>query len=264
MLLITLLSLAAAVAAAVLAWRVTQEAQRRSDARVAVLMAEIGALPSHGSSEAVSPGHADGSTREPGREPHAAPPVPAETAGASSPISPTDDPETFVHDEKVLVSTLFAQQTAPGAARPVPLWALVVGVAVLLGGGLVAVSALSSSSGARQPAATAAASAPLELLSLEHEQERDTVVVSGVVRNPADADVRRGITAVVFFFDTQGRPLRHTGAPDQLSSLAPGTEAPFTVRASLPAGASRLRVSFRQNNGSAAPHVDLRRAGGAP
>jgi hypothetical protein len=263
MLFITLVSLAAAVAAAVLAWRVTQEAQRRSDARVAVLMAELAATPSPDAPEAIPHAHAEEPTRESGQESHTAPP-PTAVAAPSSPVSSLDDTDPVVRDEEVLVSSLFAQQTAPGAARLLPLWALVLGIAVLVGGGLVAVSALSSSSGARRPAATAAASAPLELVSLEHEQEPDTVVVSGVVRNPMDGDARREISAVVFFFDTQGRALPHTGGPGELPPLAPGAEAPFIVRASMPAGASRLRVSFRQNNGSVAPHVDLRRAGGTP
>ncbi|MGH9163078.1 MAG: hypothetical protein ACRD2X_24215 [Vicinamibacteraceae bacterium] len=227
MLFITLLSVAVAVAAVVLAWRVTRDAQRRSDARVAVLMAELVAAPS-----------------------------PAASA--------RDDTQGAASDEKVLVSNLFSDQSGPAPARPVPLWALVLGIAVLLGGGLAAALALSSSSGAGRPAATAAAPAPLELLSLEHEQVPDAVVVSGAVRNPTGADERGGITAVVVFFDTQGRPLPHTGAPGRLPSLAPGAEAPFTVRALLPAGASRVRVSFRQSNGGVAPHVDLRRAGGTP
>jgi hypothetical protein len=253
MLFITLLSLAVAVAAAVLAWRVTQEAQRRSDARVAVLRATLAAEPPPNAPEAASHTRAEEPRAESGDEAQSPPPA----------ASPLGDTQGSASDENVRVSNLFADQSAPAAAGPVPLWALVLGIAVLLGGGLAAALALSSSSGAGRPAATAT-SAPLELLSLEHEQVSDAVVVSGVVRNPVGADERGGIAAVVVFFDANGRPLPHTGAPGQLSSLAPGAEAPFTVRASLPAGASRVRVSFRQSNGSVAPHVDRRRAGGTP
>src|SRR6185295_6611576 len=49
-----------------------------------------------------------------------------------------------------------------------------------------------------------AAARPLELVTLRHQRQGDTLVITGLVRNPPDAMAINGLVAVAFAFDKQG------------------------------------------------------------
>ena len=114
------------------------------------------------------------------------------------------------------------------------------------------------SSAPRTATAAAAQTAPLELLSLRQTHEGDQLVITGLVRNPQTNVRQERLTAVVFFFDTQGSFLSSARVPLDFRTLAPGDESPFRIALSSPANVGRYRVSFRHEEGAVVPHVDLR------
>jgi hypothetical protein len=111
---------------------------------------------------------------------------------------------------------------------------------------------------ATSPAVTPLAR-PLELTSLQHStDEPGYFTVTGLVHNPASAQSLRGVVAVVYLFDAQGRYIANARGPVDLAALDPGVEATFTVRIPVTGVVARYRVGFRMADGSVVPHVDRR------
>lgn len=107
--------------------------------------------------------------------------------------------------------------------------------------------------------APAAAAQPLSLVSLRHEQAGDgTLVISGVVRNPAGSIPRERLFAAASLVDASGALIATARAPLDFTTLAPGDESPFVVRISNANGVARYRVGFRDASGQAVAHVDKR------
>jgi len=105
--------------------------------------------------------------------------------------------------------------------------------------------------------AAAEATRPLELLALNHERQGDSLVVSGLIRNPVSGRQLTGLTAVAFTFNGQGTFLTSGRAVVDYPRLAAGDESPFSVTLPQTAGVTRYRVSFRTDAGVLA-HVDRR------
>jgi hypothetical protein len=141
------------------------------------------------------------------------------------------------------------------AAQGTPILRLAAGVVMglIL---IVAVAANRGGSGAESPGAAAAPPA-LELLSMRHAREGDTLTVSGLVRNPRGGGEVARVTAVVFAFDRSGTFAGSGRAPLDFTTLDPGDESPFVVTLPNAAGVGRYRVSFRTEDG-AVRHVDRR------
>jgi hypothetical protein len=110
------------------------------------------------------------------------------------------------------------------------------------------------------PAAVAAQQqeGALELLSMRHERDGDTLSVTGLVRNPGGS-AARGVIAVVFAFDHAGNFVASGRAPLDFVTLAPGDESPFHVTIPHVSDVARYRVSFRTESG-VVRHVDRRAA----
>lgn len=106
-------------------------------------------------------------------------------------------------------------------------------------------------------AAAAAAAAPLELVSLRHERRGDTLIVSGLVRNPHAGRSIAGLSAIAFTFDRQGTFLTSGRALLDFPQLGAGDESPFTVAVPQSTSVGRYRVSFRTEAGVVA-HLDRR------
>jgi hypothetical protein len=101
------------------------------------------------------------------------------------------------------------------------------------------------------------AASPLELVSMRHAREGQTLTVTGLVRNPpTGANVTR-ITAVVFAFDRTGAFVASGGAPLDFTTLEPGDESPFVVTIPNVTDVGRYRVTFRGADG-VVRHVDRR------
>lgn len=107
--------------------------------------------------------------------------------------------------------------------------------------------------------ATPSAPAPLALLALRHEQSPDgTLVISGVVRNPAEAAARQKLFAAASLVDSDGTLVATARAPLDFTILAPGEESPFVVRVSGASGVARYRLGFRDAGGASVAHLDKR------
>lgn len=106
---------------------------------------------------------------------------------------------------------------------------------------------------------TPAAAAPLALLALRHEQSADgTLVISGVVRNPAEAAARRKLFAAASLVDADGTLVASARAPLDFTILEPGEESPFVVRVTGASGVARYRIGFRDAEGASVAHLDKR------
>jgi hypothetical protein len=98
---------------------------------------------------------------------------------------------------------------------------------------------------------------PLELLSMRHERQGTTLMVSGLVKNPPAGAAVKGVTAVVFAFDHTGAFVASGRAPLDFGALAPGDESPFVVNVPNVPDVSRYRVTFRSGTG-VVRHIDRR------
>jgi hypothetical protein len=107
--------------------------------------------------------------------------------------------------------------------------------------------------------ATDAASRPLELVTLRHQRQGETLVITGLVRNPPDAPAIAGLVAVAFAFDKQGTFLTSGRSVLDFPQLKAGEESPFSITIPQADGVGRYRVSFRTDAGIV-PHVDRRAA----
>ena len=107
-------------------------------------------------------------------------------------------------------------------------------------------------------AAAEAAPASLELLSLRHAREGNTLTITGLVQNPAGAAALANVQATVFVFGPGGTFLTSGRAPLDFTSLAAGDESPFVVKIPVSGQISRYRVGFRGADDRVVGHVDRR------
>ncbi len=222
LILVTSLSLILAATMAAVAWRLSREERRRSQARVATLAADLDFdLRTNA-----------GDQRGRGR----ALPVRAAAAGPGRGLPP------------VLTIGVFAVATA-----------LALIVATSRAGRSVAepVAAQARLPDAGLTTRSAPESVPLELTALTHERDGDGIVVRGVVRNPSTGVDQDGIAAVVFVFTRDGAFLASGRSALAGPVLAPGSETPFVVTVPHATEVGRYRVSFRSEQ-RVVPHVDRR------
>jgi len=224
LLVLTFISLAIAVVMSVATWRMAAEERRRSQARVAVLGAEIHDIDFD-------------------LEPTAAPEHDALASGASDMFAVAAQPA----------------ESGSRVAMAVACGVIVVGslatVTLLLGSGSHPASAAKASE--RPAPAEAASAAPLELVALGHERTGNDLTVRGVVRNPLSGAAVERLTAVVFLFNRDGGFLTSGRATVESPSLAPGGESRFAVAVPAAGDVGRYRVSFRTDD-RIVPHVDRR------
>jgi hypothetical protein len=158
-------------------------------------------------------------------------------------------------DQPVAISSLFS--TAPGATvrgRPLIKAAVIAAMAVVL----VVVVAMANRDHV-ESATVAVEAAPLELISMRHARQGDTLTVTGVVRNPRAGGTVASIDAVVSAFTRNGAFVTSAQAPLDLLTLGPGEESPFVVTIPKVGDVGRYRVSFRTESG-VVRHVDRRAA----
>lgn len=105
------------------------------------------------------------------------------------------------------------------------------------------------------PASTASA---LELLSLRHTNDGNTLTVTGLVQNPKDGTTLSNVQATLFVFGSNGSFLTSGRAALDFTSLVPGDESPFVIRVPISGNVARYRVGFRGRDDQVLAHVDRR------
>ncbi len=259
LLIITVVSVAAAIFATTAAMRANRRERDRSDARAAALAA---AAETHGI--------ADGGWQQvAGEWQWVAEPatlgirdlgfgIRAERASHDRVIpvaDPIPNPESPIPSgSERFFGTV--EREEPTANR-LPIFAAAA-LIVLLGGSLAFLNT-SVSNDEPAPAAVEKVSLnqPLELVSLGHGREARLLTISGTVRNPASGVKLEGLTAVVSLLDREGALVSTKDVPLDYRALGPGEEAPFKVSVPDAGSIARYRVSFRAGT-AVVPHVDRR------
>jgi len=222
------ISLMMAFAMGIVAWRVIREERRRSDARVASLLTQLG-RPPDASSDMSSGPHTHGWV----------PPPPLETV-APDPLS---EPRS---------RRLFAAVTGPSVSLR-PFLATLAGVGVVLALGTVAML----SGRDTPPPGLSERATPVELLSLAHAKQGEYLAITGAVRNPTDGVDRGRLSVMASVFDRDGTLIGTGQTPLPVRALAPGSETPFTISMPDADRINRYRISFAQDQ-IGVPHIDRR------
>jgi hypothetical protein len=252
----TILSLAAALVSVLAVRRLKHHEEQRSNARVAALAAAAlddvpfltapvsyrHDLPNHDSGRDLfaRPAPAKPSQQNAGNRPSA---IGHDRSTTDDERPPTDDGRFFGTVQRETTSGRFAFVAAA---------ALIVAL-----GGAVVVFTTSGHGQSATPAARAARTEPLELISLGHSRGDSTLTISGIVRNPSGGPKIEGLTAVVSLIDSHGGLISTKDVPLDYRALGPGEEAPFKMSVPDPGSVARYRVSFRAGT-DVVPHVDRR------
>jgi type II secretory pathway pseudopilin PulG len=252
---VTLASLALAGALLVYVLKLSREERDRSEARAAALAELLEAqAPLTGQQEAVTPVEAveqnfSSAYRERSHYQKRSQPIHPEPANALEPAEAADQSRT---------ADLFASATAAPAHDHAMrrLLAPAIGVAIV---GLALASVYLWNRPATVQQTAEAAARPLELVTLRHQRQGDTLVITGLVRNPPNATAITGLVAVAFAFDKKGGFLTSGRSVLDFPQLKAGEESPFSITIPQAGGVGRYRVSFRTDAGIV-PHVDHRSA----
>jgi hypothetical protein len=242
---VTIVSIAIAVFAVVAARRLRIAESQRSEARIATL-----------SAAAEMHGPADGGWKQVAGEWQWVAGTP------SSAVTPAAQPARF---DEIRIKP--EAETAPAIAfgtvergeattARLPIYAAAA-LILALGGAMLFLR--TSADDRAVPAAKVAARAvdPLELVSLGHMREVNSLTITGTIRNPMSGHKLEGLTAVVSLLDSKGGLVSTKDVPLDYRALGPGEEAPFSVSVPDPGAIARYRVSFRAGT-EVVPHVDRR------
>jgi hypothetical protein len=277
---VTVISLALAASMGVVVARMLRDERRRSDARVAALI-ELAAEPAaprpyvpepavrfaarpaaHSAADvriARAETRADASREDVRREED--PRRDEDLRGFRFQAEADRDELEMRSAEGVAVSGLFAE---PERSSPWLRRAGVVGAMALVGGAALFVLTLSPAEepDGATPLLVATSEQPvvqpLELVSLRHTQEANTLMITGLVKNPRSGARLTRITATAVLFDAEGAIVASGKAPLDYTSLAAGDESPFVVTVPIRGAVARYRVGFRAEDGSVVAHVDRR------
>jgi hypothetical protein len=262
LLIVTILSLAIALATSAIAWRVVRDERQRSAARVAALETDIYADISGDGPPQVVP--------RPRLQPRSATATSRSAVAAAVYSREPEVADLQLRPERPSSVDLFAAQVT----RPRSRLSAIIALALFITGCAAALAVVLGSasrervepprtsvatSTAETPAGTEAIvqAAPLELVALGQEREADRLTVRGVVRNPQSGQEGRNIAVVVFVFGHGGESVATGRAPIAAPVLAPGGESTFLVVVPGVSDVERYRVSFKSDD-RVLPHVDRR------
>ena len=186
---------------------------------------------------------------------------------SATPIEQATIDRTSAIERATTIEMLFREPEKSGAAsrRTIAL----AGVCVVMG---IAVGTYKvvSTTVAPPPAAAATAPAPappatapearVELLALDHASTPAGLVVTGRLRNPADAASLHDVVAVVDVLDQTGRVLTTARASIGRANLNAGESSDFTVATAKTADVARYRVVFHARERKSVPQIDRRPA----
>jgi hypothetical protein len=256
---VTLISLGLAASMGAVVLKLLRDERRRSDARVEALIEAASASP------VAVPEPAIAAARPIAHAP-AVRTAPAARAAAPAPHPAGRD--RALDDFEIRpaaaagVGEIFAEPV-----RSSPWGRRFVVIGSLAAVGLAAVAVLTPDRDARSAEPAAATTerattvpAPLELVSLRHTQDGETLTVSGLVRNPRAGVALTRILVTAVALGSDGTLVASGRAPLDFTSLGPGDESPFVVTVPVRGAVARYRVGFRSEDGSVVAHVDRRAA----
>jgi hypothetical protein len=159
-------------------------------------------------------------------------------------------------DSGASVATLFNE---PPHASPWPRRAAIaaaLALTVTVAG--AAMTWIGRSPDASVTSAQTVGAAPLELLSLKHTLQGETMTIAGLVQNPRAGRTLQRIAATALLFDGEGSFLASGRALLDFTTLAPGDESPFVITVPATSAVARYRIGFRGADGNVIGHVDRR------
>jgi hypothetical protein len=242
---VTLISIGLAAAMGAIVLKLLRDERQRSDARVEALIEAASASP------------------EPTPEPAMVAPRPIVRAPVARPAPARRERVLDDFDIRPAAATgvgeLFAEpvRSSPWGRRVAVIGSL---AAVGLAFGVIAFDrdAPPPHADATATERASAAPAPLELISLRHTQDDETLTVSGLVRNPRAGTPLTRITVTAVALAADGKMVANGRAPLDFTSLGPGDESAFVVTVPVRGAVARYRVGFRSEDGSVVAHVDRR------
>lgn len=263
---VTLISVGLAGVMSVLVAKLLREERKRSDARVAALDALAAEPASHPISWKVREAPAGAARIRYEPQSDAEPPIRTRQTREREPQIREREGERLLNDLEIRppVADIFAE---PERSSPWGRRFAVIGLLAVFGSAVLFTVALrregpevDAAKSATAPASMRSGSAPLELVSLRHTRDGDTLTITGLVQNPKTGVPVTRLTATAVVFAPDGTFLAGGKAPLDYTSLAAGDESPFVVTVSVRGSVARYRVGFRGEDGSVVAHVD-RRAG---
>jgi hypothetical protein len=182
----------------------------------------------------------------------------ARVAALASAIDDPQWPARFEDEERegpVVGCPSVMSLVVPEMERPSRAPAFAIAGLVVLGTG--ALLALGMTSGSPTPRPVAAANlSSIELLSMRHALDGETLIVSGLVRNPT-ASAAPALSAVISVLGRDGRVVARGESQLDAVVLGPGRETTFRVSVSEVGDPGRYRLAF-VNGSQIVPHVDRR------
>jgi hypothetical protein len=163
-----------------------------------------------------------------------------------------DDEE---HSEEALPSPHMVSLVTPEAERSSRAPAFAIAALVVLGAGTLLFVGMNGGSRAPRHTPIAGASA-IELMSMRHVLDGDTLIVSGLVRN-STTSATPTLSAVVSVLGRDGRVVARGETQLDPIVLEPGKETTFRVSVPEAGDPGRYRVAF-QNGSQIVPHIDRR------
>ena len=154
--------------------------------------------------------------------------------------------------------------SAPSAQSAWPQRLAIVGALaiVLVGTVTVVRSALAPAAPAAATVARSDDPALLDLLSLTHAQNPESLTITGLVQNPRSGQTMSKVVATAMLFGADDTFVASGKTALDLTTLRPGDESGFVITvplASAPSTAvTRYRVGFRGEDGRIIGHIDRR------
>jgi hypothetical protein len=144
--------------------------------------------------------------------------------------------------------------TVPEEVHSSRLPAFAVAALVVVSASALLVAGMNSGKRVMRPAAAIASS--IELVSMRHALDGETLIVSGLLRNPTQRPTP-ALSAVVSVVGRDGQIVARGESPLDPAMLEPGKETNFRVSVPRVAEPGRYRVAF-VNGSHIVPHVDRR------
>jgi hypothetical protein len=217
---IAALSLILTIAMGVILFTVLREERQRSDARVALLVAAAAAIDPPGPAAGLEPEPVDV-------------PLRADAAVRDELFAPREERSPWTR--RIAVAAVFA-------------------ACVAIGGYVV----LPHGSGAFAGREAATIGVPLELVTLGHTQDSDSLTITGLVHNPRTGVTLKQVAATAVLFGEGGSLLTTGRANLDFATLGPGGDSPFVIKVPVTGVVTRYRVGFRTADGAVISHVDRR------